>query len=612
MQDILFNPILKEYKTPSGAVKIKEIVTITLQITKEYVIGDLKICLRRDYENNCSTYLLTRIGEEGNYWVYETTFQLDNEGIYWYHFEFSDLYGKHNIASNDALEPFLTDDLPKEWQLSAHLGFKGKLNWLKGKIIYQILPDRFCNGGVEFVKDYAIMHQDWYETPLYKPVNGEILNNDFFGGDLKGITKKLDYLKSLNVGAIYLNPIFTAYSNHKYDTANYMEIDPMFGDEADFIELCAKAKALGINIILDGVFNHTGCDSIYFNKAHRFSQIGAAQSTKSPYYHWYKFKSHPHSYECWWNFKSLPALNQKCEDYLEFVTGANGVLNKWLNLGAKGWRFDVIDELNDVFIEKIAATVKANNPENILIGEVWEDASNKTAYSKRRTYFSGKQIDSVMNYPFREAIIDYILHNNYYGLRNKIRTIINNYPKHVLDSLMNIISTHDTVRALTKFSSINYNYLSKEEQAEYVLSKEEYYSARQKLKMATAIQYTLPGVPSICYGDEVGLQGFKDPFCRRCMPWDRFDENILAWFKKLGEIRKHSVYLDGLYQEEVCGAEIFAFSRIKGQQKITTIVNNSYYDYYYKLEKGLDLINELKIVDGVTIASKSAIIVLVR
>ncbi|MDD3123668.1 MAG: glycoside hydrolase family 13 protein, partial [Candidatus Izemoplasmatales bacterium] len=424
-------------------------------------------------------------------------------------------------------------------------------------------------------------------------------------------TQKLDYLKTLNVGVIYLNPIFTAYSNHKYDTANYLEIDPMFGTEEDFVNLCEEAKTRGIEIILDGVFNHTGCDSLYFNKYNNFPTIGAFQSKKSPYYDWYKFKNYPNSYECWWNFKSLPSLNQKCPEYVNFITGENGVLNKWLDLGAKGWRFDVIDELEDDFIKKIKQTVKANNKENILIGEVWEDASNKIAYNKRRSYFSGEEIDSVMNYPFRVAIIDYIMNNNYIGLRDRIRSIINNYPKHVLDSLMNILSTHDTVRILTKFSSIDYHFLSREEQAEYEMSREKYYSARQKLKMATAIQYTLPGVPSIFYGDEVGLQGFKDPFCRKCMPWDRFDESILEWFKKLGKIRENRVYIDGYYQEEVCENGIFAFSRIKNSQRIMTIVNNSHYDYIYELKKGFDLINQVKIEDEVTIPAKSALIILV-
>lgn len=611
MKEILFNPINKSHKNPVGAVKNSDVISITIHITKDYNIRDLQIFIHKDFTNDYKTYSFTKIDEQSGYNIYQTNFKIEESGIYWYHFEFYDCYGKHFISVSDSLDAIQTEDKPKCWQLSVHGAFSGKLSWYKGKIIYQIFPDRFYHGGKNIVKDYAVMHQDWYENPIYQPQNGEILNNDFFGGDLKGITQKLDYLKNLQVGVIYLNPIFTAYSNHKYDTANYLEIDPMFGTEADFVELCVQAQIRDIKVILDGVFNHTGSDSIYFNKYNTYPSVGAFQSKKSPYYNWYKFKSHPNSYECWWNFKNLPALNQKCPEYIEFITGKDGVLNKWLNLGASGWRFDVIDELDDDFIKKMKETIKAHNSENIMIGEVWEDASNKMAYQKRRSYFSGEQIDSVMNYPFRSAIIDYILNNNYIGLRDKIRAIINNYPKHVLDSLMNILSTHDTVRLLTRLSSIDYHFLSKEEQANYEMSKEKYYSARQKLKMATAIQYTLPGVPSIFYGDEVGLQGFKDPFCRKCMPWERFDESILEWFTKLGKIRQNRVYIDGAYQEEICENGIFAFSRIKASHKIVTIVNNSHYDYYYKLEKGFDLINEVKIVDEVLINPKTALIILV-
>ncbi|MFA7010129.1 MAG: glycoside hydrolase family 13 protein [Bacilli bacterium] len=610
MKEIVFNPINKYHKNPVGAVKKSDVISITIHIIKEYDISDCRIVIHKDFTNDYKVYSLSKIEEQNEYHVYQTNFQIEEIGIFWYHFEFCDCYGKHFISNSDSLDAVQTDDKPSCWQLSIHAAFSGKLNWYKGKIVYQIFPDRFYNGGIDYVKDYAVMHQNWYENPYYKPQDGEILNNDFFGGDLKGIIKKLDYLKSLNVGMIYLNPIFTAYSNHKYDTANYLEVDPMFGTEEDFRELCEAAQVRGMKIILDGVFNHTGSDSIYFNKYNRFASLGAYQSKKSPYYNWYQFKSFPNSYECWWNFRNLPALNQKCPDYIEFITGKNGVLNKWLNLGASGWRFDVIDELEDEFIEKIKQTVKANHSENILIGEVWEDASNKMAYHKRRSYFSGEQIDSVMNYPFRKAIIDYIMNNNYIGLRDSVRTIINNYPKHVLDSLMNILSTHDTVRLLTKLSSIDYHFLSKEEQASYEMSKEKYYSARQKLKMATALQYTLPGVPSIFYGDEVGLQGFKDPFCRKCMPWDRFDETILDWFVKLGKIRQNRVYVDGAYQEEICEQGIFAFSRTKGSQKVVTIVNNSHYDYVYKLEKGFDLINEVKIEDEVVVNAKNALIIM--
>jgi glycosidase len=425
--------------------------------------------------------------------------------------------------------------------------------------------------------------------PLFLPVDGKILNNDFFGGDLRGIINKLSYLKSLNITVIYLNPIFEAASNHKYDTGNFMKIDRMFGNDEDFIELCEKAKLHGIRIIIDGVFNHTGDDSIYFNKYNHYPTVGAYNDKNSEFYDWYLFIKHPNEYMSWWGIHTLPSVNQTSKSYLKYI---DGVLKRYLRLGASGYRLDVVDELMNEFVERINKVVKNENPENIIIGEVWEDASNKVAYSVRKQYFNGKQLDSVMNYVFKEAIISYLKHNNVLGIRNVVRSIINNYPKEILDSLMNILDTHDTMRIINNFAT-NEN-LTKIEAANYRLEGSEYKRALMKMKMATILQYTLPGVPSIYYGDEAGLQGFDDPFCRQTFPWDNISADLYEWYKKLGEIRKEEVFINGDYEEVMAKDNIFAFKRVKYKDEVLVVINNSNNQISMEVN-GYDLINKLEL-----------------
>lgn len=589
MSDIKFLPIVNEFKNPVGANLVDTNIHMMLGVTKKFNIWDLKIVIEKDGTNDAIFYLLNFLRSDEDYYYYDIDFLISDAGLYYYFFTFSDCYGTHFISKSDSLEGIVSDKLER-YQLLIHNRFKGSLHWYKGKIMYQIMVDRFYNGGVNYVKDYAIMHKDWHELPNYKPIDGKVLNNDFFGGDLLGIIKKLDYLKSLNVGVILLNPIFNAYSNHKYDTSNYMEIDPMYGDDEIFKELCAKAKEKGISIILDGVFNHTGSDSIYFNKDNRFNSVGAYQSKTSPYYSWYFFDKYPNKYEAWWNFETLPKVNQNNPDYIDYINGSNGVISKWIGLGARGFRLDVVDEYEDSFVAELNKAVKRSDNNNILIGEVWEDASNKIAYSKRRSYFNGKQLDSVMNYPFRNAIIDLVNTRNAFVFRNRIRSIINNYPKHVLDNLMNILGTHDTIRALNSFLDVNANYMTKDEQANYQISQSEYYKARHKLLLASSIQFTLPGIPSIYYGDEAGVDGFVDPLCRKTYPWDHVDETLLNHYKKLGALREEKVFSDGLYLEEYIDKHVFIYSRSNQHEKIYTIINLSNDDLYYPLN-GIDFLN---------------------
>lgn len=610
MKNILYNPIFKEYKSPVGAIKNSDEILITIKITKEYIIHQLRLVVKDDDNKITKTFEVNKINHDSLYNFYSVKFTINEVGLYWYYFEFDDIYGTHFISSSNSLDAMLTDYSPLAWQLSIHDDFINELNWYQGKVMYQIMVDRFYNYQQTSLRSDIIFHNNWNEMPMHKFPSGEVLNNDFFGGNIPGIIEKLPYLKSLGVGVIYLNPIFEAYSNHKYDTGDYLKIDSMFGAEEDFKNLCKQANTLGMAIILDGVFNHTGSDSRYFNKEGKYDEIGAYQSKQSKYYSWYKFIDYPDNYESWWGVKTLPSVNQKDKDYLELITGKNGVIDKWITLGAKGFRLDVVDELEDHFIELIYQRIKKTNPSSIVIGEVWEDASHKISYGQRRKYFYGNQLDSVMNYPLKNAIFDYLKFNNLLGLKYQIRHLINNYPKNVLDSLMNVLGTHDTIRLLNNFATVSASKLSKDEQANYQMGKEEYQSAVISLKLATALQFTLPGVPSIYYGDEIGMQGFGDPFCRHPFTWDNINQDIYNWYKNLSDIRLYDVFIDGVYEEEEVHPNIFSFSRNNDAYKIQIYVNNNNYKITLSiLRQGLDLINKTEVNKKMTIMPKEVRII---
>ena len=317
-----------------------------------------------------------------------------------------------------------------------------------------------------------------------------------------------------------------------------MKADPLLGTNDEFAELCAEAKKLGISVILDGVFSHTGADSVYFNKFGRYPELGAYQSKDSKYYEWYSFIDYPEVYEAWWGIDTLPNVWENNESYTEFICGEDGVLNYWLSKGAAGYRLDVADELPDEFLNNLRKCVKNYDKEKIVIGEVWEDASNKESYGVKRRYLLGDQLDSVMNYPFREAIINFVKGGSCHDFINSVMTILENYPQPTVDVLMNFVSTHDIERAINRLGGENCDDKSKDWMAERYLTPEQYAHGKNLLKAAMALQFFLPGVPSIYYGDEAGLQGYKDPFNRRCYPWGHEDKELIAYVSELSRVRK--------------------------------------------------------------------------
>lgn len=454
--------------------------------------------------------------------------------------------------------------------------------WIYGGIMYHIFVDRFNKSGKCFPKDGAIINNDWNNgIPQYASVpGGYVENNMFFGGDLYGIINKLDYIKSLGVNCLYLSPIFEAYSNHKYDTGDYMTIDSMFGGEKAFDELIKASTEKGIYIILDGVFNHTGSNSIYFNKEGKYDTLGAYQSKDSKYYEWYNFKDYPNDYECWWNVKILPRVKSDTESYKKYILGENGVIEKWMKKGIAGFRLDVADELSDEFLETLNAKVKSIKPDGIVYGEVWEDASNKIAYGKRKKYFLGNELDSVMNYPLREAIISYVKNGDYETFISTCNILYTHYPKANANALMNVLGTHDTERILTVLGGDSSKGLSNKELSMKHMTTEQRKKGIKLLKMAYTINSTVPGVPCIYYGDEAGMEGYRDPFNRRPYPWGNEDKDLLEFYKRIGKIRvEEPVYGQGDFKILESNENVLVFARYDKDSFALTIINRSKDNY---------------------------------
>ncbi|MCI8497133.1 MAG: glycoside hydrolase family 13 protein, partial [Clostridiales bacterium] len=336
----------------------------------------------------------------------------------------------------------------------------------------------------------------------------------------------------------YLNPIFESHSNHRYDTADYSRIDPLLGNEEDLKRLCSRAKEYGIRILLDGVFSHTGSDSVYFNREGRYPAPGAYQSQQSPYFSWYQFQHWPERYSSWWGFETLPEVHETSPAFLDYLLGKDGIVRKWLRCGVSGWRLDVADELPDQFLEALRRCVKEESADHLILGEVWEDASNKESYGHRRAFLLGSQLDSVMNYPFRAAVLDFLRGGTAQAFLEAVLTVVENYPPQVLPLLMNHIGTHDTERALTMLGGEPLNGRDREWQAHRTLSGQERERGLALLRLAALLQYTLPGVPCVYYGDEAGMEGYRDPFNRGCYLWGQEDSSLVEWYRVLGCVRR--------------------------------------------------------------------------
>ena len=574
----IFNSRKKEYKSQISAIAVDEQVKFRLVVPRCIKCSCARLAVFKDNESTVyyNMFWAGMCGESHEYW--EIHFSATTAGLYFYHFELETPWGNSLVKNVGNGEGDLNAEGTEFQQTVYEKDFKTP-DFLKGGLIYQIFPDRFYNSKTpkKNVPESRVMRK-WGEEPYWQEsqMNG-IWNNDYFGGDLKGVEEKLEYLSGLGVSCIYLNPIFEAHSNHRYDTADYEKIDSLLGDESDLESLCKKAHGLGISVILDGVFSHTGCDSKYFNMYNRYNTVGAYNSKSSPYFSWYKFTDYPNGYKSWWGIKLLPEVSEEDEGYREYICGKNGILRRWLRLGISGWRLDVADELPDVFLDDLRKAVKEENENAVIIGEVWEDATNKFAYGERRRYLLGDQLDSVMNYPFADAILNYVKFGNAQAFMSGIMSIIENYPPCVVNVLMNHIGTHDTERALTRLAGESAEGKDRAWQHSHnKLSDYDYLKGISMMKLASLIQYTLPGVPSLYYGDEAGMQGMKDPFNRACFPWDNINKELYKWYKRLGEIRRGcKAFKEGSFEPLYAADGAIAYVRRSEENSVLTAVNNS-------------------------------------
>ncbi len=558
---MIYNPLDKFYKSQIGAVMAHNETTFRVKGDFDSVV----FVLRKDGEDAPVYFPMCKEN-----CCFQVELKLDC-GLFFYYFIADNQY----ISKGKGLIGELSNNIC-EYQLTVYSRDYTVPKWIYGGIIYQIFPDRFYSANKnKHVYGGKVLHDNWNETPVFLPnEQGEILNNDFFGGDLKGIVEKLDYLYDLGVTAIYLNPIFEAHSNHRYDTGDYMKIDSLLGDENDLVSLIKKAKEYGIKIILDGVFNHTGADSIYFNKYGNYNSIGAYQDKNSPYYNWYNFINFPDKYESWWGIKTLPSINEDNSDYVDFITGENGVLSKYTKLGIAGWRLDVVDELPSDFVKKIRQRVRKIDTDNLIIGEVWEDVSNKISYGIRREYLQGNELDSAMNYPLKEAIINFLITKDSAKLLDIVKQQIDHYPKLALDAMMNILSTHDTMRLITVLGGKDSNTMTKREMAEYRIPEDKIFDAIFNVKVASLLQFTLCGVPSIYYGDEIGMQGYLDPLNRVPFTWDNKNIDLLNWYKFLCKLRADfSAFKRGDFSEVYCKKGVFCFKRVDEKCEVFIGIN---------------------------------------
>ena len=573
---ILFNSKDLAYKDPFGTLIPEQECALRIHIPVSVQTTHVE-CLFESVDGVCVTAPLSLELTKGAYEQWHGSFCLPRTGLYFYYFRITTKTGSFRLFKQG-------DDTNMEagsrWQVSCIPADFTVPQWAKGACIYQIFPDRFHKSGdcdlTGKLEPYTV-HENWYDEVDWRPTpDGKILNNDFFGGNFKGITEKLPYLASLGITILYLNPISKSFSSHRYDTGDYKTPDPMLGTIADFTAMCNAAHNLGMKVILDGVYSHTGSDSLYFNKNGTFNSVGAYQSQNSPYFSWYTFHQFPHSYKSWWDFDTLPTVNKMDPAFVDYIiTGEDSVVAHWLKAGCDGFRLDVADELPPEFLSLLKKRIREIRPDALLLGEVWEDASNKEAYGKFTRYFVDGQLDSVMNYPFRSAIINFLRgFDSGKELANTVMTIAENYPKDVLLCNMNLLGTHDSPRILTAL--VDDFDGSREEKAKRRLSRQQYELARERLLMASFLQYTLPGAPSLYYADETGMEGYRDPFNRRTYPWGKEDGILLEYHRRLGQLRREQEALRlGDIQFFQAGDGLLGFSRSYNGKTLRIYVNQS-------------------------------------
>lgn len=547
--EMLHDSSLYIFRNPARAVATGTSVTMRFR-TRLSGVGSVYLCVYSDHYREETGMALV-----DGYWQTEYTAP-QNPDVYWYYFAVN-VDGKLVYYGADGKRTAglgcAYSEPPPAFQLTVYDADFMPASWFPGSVMYQIFPDRYRRSNDDTAQkglDYhrakgrsVYEHKSWSAKPLYKPLPGQSVYNpcDYFGGTLKGIEQSLDYIAALGTDVIYLNPVFEAASNHRYNTADYHRIDPVLGNEDDLKSLCDKAAKLGIRIMLDGVFSHTGSDSIYFNRERAYDTTGAANSPESPYFSWYSFEEYPNKYRCWWGFKTLPEVNEHDPSWQEYVvTGDDSVIRHWLKAGVKGYRLDVADELPDDVLELMYSAARETDPDAVMLGEVWEDATTKYSYGAKRRYALGGRLDSVTNYPFRNAVISFMTgKTDSDDLKDFLVDQAVNYPPPMHHSLTNVLSSHDVSRIRTALSSpIDPHNLTREQQATFVISDSQNRKGAFRQRLAAALQFSVPGVPCVYYGDEKGMNGFLDPFNRE--PFHDGPYELVGDYSKFSQLRRSS------------------------------------------------------------------------
>ncbi|WP_284614520.1 glycoside hydrolase family 13 protein [Aquabacterium humicola] len=524
----------------------------------------------------------TRAGADAERW--SAAYRFESIGIWGYHFE-AEVGGRVYVLHNNADAIFWTREkgsgglghvaeLPadarriRRFRQTVHAPDFRVPHWAADAVYYYIFPDRFRNGdrsndprpGRDRYHDQGVeFHASWLDKP-FKPGSGDgsdaVHNNDFFGGDIAGIVDKLDHLRALGVNALYITPLFAAASNHKYDTADYHQIDAAFGSNEDFVRLTREAARRGIRVVPDMSLNHTGSDSIYFDRFGRHPGTGAFEAGRiradSPYASWYRFDPTQteidKQYRGWVGVRDLPELDKASPDFRRFAYGApDSVTRTWLQRGAAGWRMDVAPWVPDDFWREWRRVVKAQDPQAITIAETWFDASK---------HLVGDMFDSTMNYVFRNTVLEFANGGDAAALYRNLEWLREAYPKPALHALMNLLSSHDQARALHHLG-----HHGESSDAATIAT------AKQKLLLATLFQMSYPGAPAIYYGDEVGVTGGDDPYNRATYPWTdeggRPDEVLRAEVQRLVQMRaRHPVLRQGeLLAPLMADAEVLVLAR---------------------------------------------------
>ncbi|ABR49094.1 alpha amylase, catalytic region [Alkaliphilus metalliredigens QYMF] len=569
------------FRNPFGAAECGEKIKLRVKIDTMKNIEQVFLSIV-DHNGGKREISMYQIETDNESHVFETEINCPEiPGLLWYQFKLIIQGEVIYYCNND-------EKLGGQGMLKWHEGHSFQItvykagvevpSWFRRAVMYQIFPDRFYEGETgtknQHVKKNSFFYGSWEDKPMYirEAETNRIQRWEFFGGDLQGIIEKLNYLEELGITSIYLNPVFESPSNHRYDIGNYKKIDPLLGDSNIFERFCKEAEKRGIHIILDGVFSHTGSDSLYFNKEGNYQSLGAYQSKDSPYASWYQFDHFPDQYKSWWGIDTMPDVEEMDPSYLDYIIrDEDSVIKHWMKLGVKGWRLDVADELPSAFIKVLKKVLKETDPQAVLIGEVWEDATNKISHGEKREFLFGEELDSVMNYPLREALLDFFLtRGDGVTLQARLMKLYENYPKPYFYSLMNIIGSHDVPRALTALAYGDHSSITDEKEV-----------AVKRLKLLSLFQMTFPGIPCIYYGDEAGAEGGNDPDNRRTYPWGSENEEILAWYKKITRIRRdHEVFVEGDWYSPYGDRDVYTFVRQKDGERAFVLFNRSNAEAY--------------------------------